>query len=557
MGEPGEIQIQAAFAGHRRASDVGDPARLEAKLAASVEILKEAGIGRARLLVGLAEGADSLAAKVWRQAQLGPCHAILPFLQEGRGRVGPTHAAQTGTWLDGAASEETGANPHLAQTRWLLAQADVLIVVWSGKARRGAGGTADAVRLALESGIPILWINPTEDGPRLIPPLRLHHWADAGELMERLPTATTPIVAAVEAQALRDLMDLQPRPAPGTERLGRLDAWLERWLWRTFALFQSAVGGRSPARPARPVPEDLAAQPGFQFITLALRAADARANHLSAVHRSEQILLLAAAVAASVVGATPVFAPALKLEAVIGELGVGLFAFAVWWAAQRSRQHEQWTTARRQAEQLRVNRAGWTLGTSTRRVGSPSMQHEHQLLARPILRQAQPPLGAYDAARIAAWTPWAMDELVAGQADYHRRQGERNRRISHRVQVAADAGFVVLLIGLAATAALAAWPASVRALFPGWLAPAAIAVGVIVPAIAAACIALEAKLQFDEQAERSARLVERLSDLAAEVGEAPGLMQAQGAFRAAAEWLLAEADQWREGAGRRRLSRGG
>jgi hypothetical protein len=552
----GEIEVQAAFAGHRRAGDVGDRSSLERKLAAAFDILKEAGVTNARLLVGLAEGADEMAAEAWRRAAMGPVHAVLPFLHEGVDEVGEGHAAQSGTWLDGAASERAGVNPHLAQTRWLLGQADLLIAVWSGRARRGAGGTADAIRLALEAGIPILWINPREQTPRLIPPLRLHHLADVVEVMQSLPTATAPMVAAVEAAILKELLDLGPRPAGEAPREHRLDAFLTRWLWRTFALFQRAVGGRSRAGPGREAPADLAAQPGFQVISAALAAADRRANHLSAVHRSEQILLLAAAVLASVIGASPVFLPGLKLEAVIGELTVGVFAFGVWWAAQRSRQHEGWTTARRQAEQLRLNRASWALGTSTRRVGSPSMRHEHQSLARPVLRQAPPPLGAYDAARIAQWTPWAMHELVVGQADYHALPGSRTRRISRRVSAAADAGFVVVLAGLAATAALAAAPASVKALAPAWLGAAAIAAGVVVPAVAAACMALEAKLQFDEQAERSAALVGRLRALAREVGPAPSLEQAQGAFREAAEWLLAEADQWREGAGRRRLSRG-
>ena len=88
---------------------------------------------------------------------------------------------------------------------------------------------------------------------------------------------------------------------------------------------------------------------------------------------------------------------------------------------------------------------------------------------------------------------------------------------------------------------------------PPWLEAAAVAVGVVVPAIGAASMALEARLQFEEQADRSAALAHRLRTLAAEVGDNPGLEAAQGAFRAASEWLLAEADQWREGSGRRRL----
>lgn len=557
MDGGGEIQLQVAFAGHRRAGDMGDADALEQKLARICAMLKAAGSRRARLLTGLADGADEIAAKVWRDEAMGPIHAILPFLHEGHSEVGPERAARTGTWLDGERLQKAGGSPHLAQTRWLLGGADLLIAVWTGRPKRGLGGTADAIRLAVEDGIPVLWINPRDETPRLIPPLPMHRREDMVEMIQSLPGSRAAATARADPSVLGRILDLETPQLSEAWTRGRFDAWLGGWLWRTFALFQRVVGGRPVSTPTHPVPADLASQPGFAVITSAYLAADNRADKLAGVHRSEQILLLMAAVAAAAIGATPVFWPWFKFEAAIGELTVGLFAFAVWWAAQRSRHHEGWTQARRLAEQLRLNRAGWALGVSTRGAGSPSMRHEHIALARPILRQAQPPTGDYDARRVAAWTPWAMAELVAGQADYHERQGSRNRRISRRVQRAADAGFVTVVIGLVATAALSAAPASARAWAPPWLAPAAIAAGVIVPAIAAACMALEARLQFEEQAERSAQLVDRLRRLEAEVDARPQLEAAQGAFRAAAEWLLAEADQWREGSVRRRLSRGG
>ena len=176
------------------------------------------------------------------------------------------------------------------------------------------------------------------------------------------------------------------------------------------------MGGRPTPGPQRPPPADLAAQTGYQLITHAHHAADRRVSRLGAVHRSEQIFLLAAAVLAAALGASPVFWPALKFHALVGELIVGLAALAVWWTAERSRGHEQWTEMRRLAEQLRLNRAGWALGLSTGHAGSPVMRQEHQRLGRPILRQAAPPSGQFDSHRIGAWARWAMDEVVVGQA---------------------------------------------------------------------------------------------------------------------------------------------
>jgi hypothetical protein len=549
------IELQVAFAGHRRAGELGERAALEAKIALCLNLLAAAGVTRARLLTGLAPGADELAAEAWRRAGMGPVHAIFPFLSEGaEGQVGPTGLAQSATWLDGGAARAAGFSPHLAQTRWLLANADLLIVVWSGRAPRGSGGTADAVRLAMEAAMPILWVNPEQDGLKLIRPLPPHHPARLLATGEALRMAGGSIVAAMDAKAIRETLAVEAPAPPGRIEESGLEAWLHGWLWRAFSLFQRIVGGRPTPEPQRAAPADLATQTGYRLITGAYHAADRRASRLAAVHRSEQILLLAAAVLAASLGATPVFWPALKFHALVGELIVGLAALAVWWTAERSRGHEQWTEMRRLAEQLRLNRAGWALGLSTGHAGSPAMRQEHRRLGRPILRQAAPPSGRFDAYRTGAWARWVMDEVVVGQAEYHERQGARNRRIAHRVQLAANTGFAILLVSLAA-AALSTLPAASITGFrmPPWLQAAAVAVGVIVPAIGAASMALEARLQFDEQADRSAALARRLRDLAAEVGDEPGLEAAQGAFRDAAEWLLAEADQWREGSGRRRL----
>ena len=70
-------------------------------------------------------------------------------------------------------------------------------------------------------------------------------------------------------------------------------------------------------------------------------------------------------------------------------------------------------------------------------------------------------------------------------------------------------------------------------------------------------MALEAKLEFSEQANRSRMIATRLESLARELGAQPSFEAIQRAVRTAMRWKVAEADQWREGAGRRRLSQRG
>jgi hypothetical protein len=74
--------------------------------------------------------------------------------------------------LDGSRARETAAYEAAGLT--VLRQSDVLLAVWDGEEARGRGGTAEIVRAALESAIPVIWIKPGESGARLID----HHDAD-------------------------------------------------------------------------------------------------------------------------------------------------------------------------------------------------------------------------------------------------------------------------------------------------------------------------------------------------------------------------------------------
>ena len=133
--------IQVAFAGHNRPEDLGDPAQAWAGLENAFALLAQAGVADARLVTGLAPGADLLAAEAWKAAGRGPVHAGFPFLDD-TVEGGAAALMDAGAWLDGHATEKLGRNPYLAQTRWLIGAADLLVVVWTGEHGRGAGGTA-------------------------------------------------------------------------------------------------------------------------------------------------------------------------------------------------------------------------------------------------------------------------------------------------------------------------------------------------------------------------------------------------------------------------------
>ncbi len=544
--------VQVAFAGHNRLADLGDPEALAARLHEVFRLLSEAGISEAKLLTGLAVGSDMIAARAWRDVGLGPLHIVYPFLGD-RPPKGEERLAELASWLDGAAIEREGRNPHLAQTRWILGAADLLVAVWSGEHGRGAGGTADAVRLALEHGVPAIWVQPGVSGLRLIQPQHLAEDFGFLEFIETLEGERPPLVGPLSAQTLRSaLQDVGVRNLHGEEPAAELMRDHRRA--RLYRGFRRVLGGAvEPPEDAAP-PADLAAQAGFGLLTGALQAADTRANQLGALHRSHQVILLALAVAAAIVGALPALWPAIKPLSVGGELLLAIVALLIWRDSERGHTHQKWAVARRLAEDLRLERVGWTIGMPSSRQGLVAASAEGAARQR---RLAGLPTGPFDADRVRRWGRWAVQELMGVQAAYHRRHSAINAKISHRVHLVENASFAVLLVVLVAYVMTAAAGLMLGGEPPHWLGGLVFMAGAIVPAIGAAGLALEATLSLGEEAQRSAVLAARLQSLEDGLSEDLSLPALQNAASAAIRLQRAQEDHWLEGAIRRRLVRGG
>jgi hypothetical protein len=558
--------IQIAFAGHNRPDDLGDPAAAERDLKAAFAMMASAGLTQGRLLTGYARGADRLAARLWRECGLGPIHVVQPFLAD-EAEAGHEPPTSLYTLLDGEACEAAGRNPYLAQTRWLIGSADMLITVWTGEHARGAGGTADAVRLALEHNLPVLWVKPGDaEAVRLIRPQYLPDDFGFLEFLEQLEHRKPPLVVRATAEGLAEaLVQLELDPGEdeadeaGSSPIRGLDLWLQRGLWRTYNLFRRVVGGRAENhRDAVEPPEDLRVQPGFRLLSEAYLKADLEATRLAAVHRSQQILLLAAALLAAAIGSAPAVWPGFKIYAVLIELSLALAALSVWTGAVRANRHHRWGGMRRLAEQLRLERAGWALGIST--VGSRRDDAGGGVAAaaaRRVRRRAGLAVGAFDADRVRRWGAWAMDELLVGQAHYHRSQGRLNQRIAHRIHAFENFTFAFFIAVLAAFAIAYGISASLGQHMPHWVGGAVLMAGAIVPAMGAASLALEATLGFSEHSQRSLDLADALNQLIASLDPDPTLDTYQKSARAAVQLESLKEDRWSEDSDRRRLFRGG
>ena len=434
------LMLTVGFTGHRSVDDVDAAARLIAATFADVKAAFDLitasplaaafeGKPRLRLLAGGAPGTDRLAQDAWRKGQLGELHAIYPFQNPATGGAatddpskkdpatlvdpGPEFGPWTG--IDALALGLEPAQAHAEVGRWLVRHADLLVAWWDGKQGHGLGGANDTVRRALERGLPVIWLSPGAATARLISLASARHQGDATEALEapatvavRLtpaaladilgpalgpPSETGPEADHADAAARRDYAKVDPTVLPPGP-VGLVRRLADHSLWRSYRLFERVAGGkRAPARPSLPPPAAVTAQPGFVRLLQAAHEAGARANHLSGIHRSEQVQLIWIAMAAVFFGAAPALdlVRNYHLEFAWIEFLLGFFAFAVTLAAQRAHRHRRWSDARRLAERLGSALATWPLGfdVADARAGPAEVWTEWRALA--VLRAAGPP----------------------------------------------------------------------------------------------------------------------------------------------------------------------
>ncbi|MEO8926072.1 MAG: DUF4231 domain-containing protein [Caulobacteraceae bacterium] len=614
------LVLTVGFAGHRAVGDDGHTAGLldrafavvgaafaalpEVRLDCEDERLGEAydGAPRSRLLSGDAPGADRLAIARWRAAGLGEVRVLYPFRDHDTGgaltddpehagpddRVGDLGEFPCWTGLDPPGVGLARNQAHAEIGRWVVRHCDVLVAVWNGQAAVGPGGTADTVRRALERGLPVVWLTPGEDEISLIEP---HAFARRSEISEAMadpaqiaePLSASALTATLvgvfappcgrhggqsdpEVAARRDYAHVDPLQPKGVGRV--FDGLLDRTVWRAFRAFKNSAGDlrrwKPPGGAAAPRPEDLADMAGFLHIQSAFDEADRRANHLSDIHRSQQLLLIVIAIAAVLIGALPALAgrdPTHRVHviAAAGEFVLGGVALLLTYFASRAHRHRRWSDARRLAERLRAACATWPLGADLADAHLRRAPTWTEWRARAVLRAAGPPTGWLGREELDERAAWAASELIGGQIGYHAKEHHAAEHIERWIKRVEGSAFLILMAALAAFL-LGTW---VLPRFgwtmAGWVGGVVVVISAVSPALGAAGLALEATNGFGDLALRSVRLQREFEQLRGELGEIkhPSLHHMQEVLRTAAQLLVEDADSWRDRLVSRRIVRGG
>jgi hypothetical protein len=607
------LVVTVGFTGHRSVPDLPVAQRV---LEQALEVVGEAfdlllkdkylaeaydGTPRLRLMIGEAPGADRLAASIWRADAMGEVHAIYPFKDpageaawtdrpekdDTETRVFPLPEFGPWTGIDSAGLGLTSQQAHAEVGRWIVRHCDLLIGWWDGEPSRGAGGTHDTMEHALDRGMPVIWLQPGEAELRLIDPhISRRRHGDASEAMmglgeiagsltaERLAALLHPSFAPPglphthdpEVRARVDYADVDPlrirRPPAGW-----VQALFNHTLWRSFRLFEHVVGGaRLAAGGASPSPPPgLIDQPGFLRLRAASSEAGARANSLSAIHRSEQLLLIVLAILAVFFGALPALltatsdsSDALHAASSAVEFGLGGLAIIIAFTARRAHRHRRWSDSRRLAERLRGASATWTIGLDVADQHLDPPQTWTEWRARAVLRAAGPRRGWLTKERFERTAAWCVSQLIDGQIAYHERQHRVAERIEGRIRLAENWSFGVLMVMLA----LFVGAYFSEKMFhipppPAWVAGLVTLVSAVSPAVGAGCLALDATNGFGEIALHSARLKLEFEHRRDQLAKGGGdeYHHVQAVIRSAAQLLRDENDAWRDSLLRRRIVR--
>ncbi|TRD11933.1 hypothetical protein FGU71_08745 [Erythrobacter insulae] len=472
--------------------------------------------------------------------------------------------------------------------RILIEQSDILIAVWDGAGTVNPGGTGHTARLALEAGIPVMWLNPADLSRTLIvkTPEALADRCDAmtatsddmagiDELVlacMSLPPPTEPGamagIAALQDCKWRDQSSLITHPYRrieaifGEKRIGQKLASVKMKNERPDQITTGSaeamldaigsIGRDAGGANQKAVADKIAIEvmPRFAW-------ANGIAAWLSNSYRSGMVINFTMGALAIVAGV--LYLPLVDTSQKWIFAGIE-FAFLIGillntMIGQRSRFHGRWLETRRVAEYLRHSPVLFALGIARPSSAWPKVLRSvwPEWYAKMLARKMGLPEVRIDKHYLREAAGVLNDHFVIPQRDYHLAKSERLHRAHHSIERFAEAMFALAVLGVAIY--LAAFGASQFGLIDQalvdkgakWFTVLAVAL----PTISGAFAAIGYFGDFDRFADVSQLTGERLQELAARIEQYQHLPEERMSYsqladlvRAADETTFAEIQAW-------------
>ncbi|MEM7701943.1 MAG: hypothetical protein AAF251_08420 [Pseudomonadota bacterium] len=426
----------------------------------------------------------------------------------------------------------------------LLEQSDILIAVWDGQSTIAQGGTGHTAKMALEAGIPVIWIDPENPGnARLM------------QLPEQLSACADPLdqqqLESAVSSAVQGAIGLG-EPSDGGRNAG-LEAVSQK-AWRgassisshAFRRVETLFGESGWARKFRSIrqryesPDNVAdghLAPLLSVIGslgedgLGLRAAvetkalptfawtDAIASQMADRYRSGMVINFTLGALAIISGVLylPLVETSQKWMFASIELGLLLAIVLNTVAGQKLRLHGRWLETRRVAEYCRHAPLLYVFGVARPLGRWPVALRSHwpEWYARMVVRNMGLVSTRVDSVYLRTAAQILRDHFVDTQLKYHQSKSERLHRAHHTIERVAERLFALAIIivttylTLSALAALGVLDSARVTGFAKWFTVIAIAL----PTVSGALAAIGFFGDFDRFADISQATSERLAAL--------------------------------------------
>lgn len=419
-----------------------------------------------RLISPLALGADRIVARAARDAAPDAdyeLYAPLPFASDVYKTDFPKDDTEFDELikdcavleLDGDREQEEESYREVG--RFVVRNSDLVIAIWDGSPVKKVGGTSEILRFALQTRVPVWWIDAYgEAPPRLllrVADLRNKEEAPRGEAAH----------SALNYYLDRVLIPPQEGRilAPLMHYLGE-DVSPDSWMWRRLAFFKNSYKAMLTAFSifSRRYP-NFELKPKGRWRPY-VSCADKLANDYADAYRNAYVWIAFFAFLALTAPAFGRFVPARQPLASCVEAASLVAIAALVWRSTKMKYHERWIACRLLAELCRQQFVLSLSGRSIPVSECESMAGDERVCVAPERPEAEPPCEAWAAWYFAAtqradFLPRGKiakrnekahrigKELVEEQRGYHRNRLERQQTAGERVSLAGLASFGVTL----------------------------------------------------------------------------------------------------------------